>query len=129
MSLEKESGSNECREETKPLFTVLAAYQRLCEAARALDVFQTLRRDLGDIFDVHCDRRCFNTLNTPEARETAILRGTAADVVIVATLCSTDLPATVKDWLNRMVEGRTMGSGVLVGLLVSYSGIRDARRR
>ena len=106
--------------ETKPAFDVVVIYDDRSTARRAMKFFSELVREFGDEFEFHCDLWRFDWLDLPKVRAAAVLESSVADLLIVCAQCDADLPAPVKDWLNRCVAEKTPGSAGLVAMLESH---------
>lgn len=104
-------------EEIKPAFRVVLAYDSRTAGARAMNVFSGLVREFGDEFEFHCGLWRFDVLELPEARQAAVIEGAAADLIIVATRCDTDLPPPVASWLGQCLAEKRPASACLVALL------------
>jgi len=119
--LQDEAGT----EQTKPTFKVVMAYDSRSAGTRAMNVFRGLVRKFGDDFEFHCGLWRFDVLGLPETREAAVGAGIAADLLIVAARCDTDLPSPVEDWLDQCVAEKIPGSAGLVALLDGRQPLSD----
>ncbi len=115
--------------EVKTTFNVVIVYDDRNAANRAMSVFRGLVRQFSDEFEFHCHLWRFDLLDLPEAREAAIRTGAASDLLIVSAWCDIDLPASVKDWIERSVAGKAPGSAALAALLESRCRSSDVQHR
>jgi len=116
-------------EETKPAFDVVVIYDDTSAARRAMKFFSELVREFGDEFEFHRELWRFDWLESPKIRAAAVLESSVADLLIVSAQCDADLPAPVKDWLNRCIAEKTPGSAGLVAMLESQRSWNDMRCR
>jgi hypothetical protein len=116
-------------DEAKPLFNVAIVYDGRSAGARAMDIFARLTRQFYDEFEFHCDLWRFDMLTVPEEQEAAVRAGDGAALIIVASQCEADLPASVINWLDRCLVGKAPGSAALVALLESQQRFTDVRAR
>jgi hypothetical protein len=116
-------------EETKPASDVIVIYDDRSAALLAMKFFSELVREFGDEFEFHCEFRRFDWLDLPKVSAAAVLDGSVADLLIVSARCGADLPAPVKDWLNRCIAEKTPGSAGLVAMLESLRSWNDMQCR
>ena len=121
--------ASDAGEETKPAFDVVVIYDDPSAARRAMKFFTELVREFGDEFEFHCELWRFDWLDLPKIRAAAVLESCVADLLIVAAQCDADLPAPVKDWLNRCIAEKTPGSAGLVAMLESHRSWNDMQCR
>ena len=115
--------------ETKPAFNVVVIYDDRSANRRAMKFFNELVREFGDEFEFHCEIWRFDWLELPKVRAAAVLESSVADLLIVSAQCDADLPAPVKDWLNRCIEEKTPGSAGLVAMLESHRSWNEMQCR
>ena len=100
--------------ETTPVFKVVIAYETFAAAARARQVSDRLNAELN----LECDVWNMDSLVHPPLRELAVAAAAQADVIIIATHGSEDLPMFVKDWIEGWLPRKKSGPTALVALLV-----------
>jgi hypothetical protein len=115
--------------ETKHTFDVVIIYDDRSAAKRAMKFFSELVRQFGDEFEFHCEIWRFDWLDLPKVHAAAVLESSVADLLIVAAQGDADLPAPVKDWLNRCIAEKTPGSAGLVAMLESHQSANDIQSR
>jgi hypothetical protein len=116
-------------EETKSTFDVVVVCDDRSAARRAMKFFNELVREFGDEFEFHCELWRFDWLDVPKIRAAAVLESSVADLLIISAQCDADLPAPVKDWLNRCIAEKTPGSSGLVAMLESHRSRNDMQCR
>jgi hypothetical protein len=121
--------ASDSAEQTKPAFDVVVIYDDRSAARRAMKFFTELVREFGDEFEFHRELWRFDRLELPKVRAAAVLESSVADLLIVSARCDADLPAPVKDWLNRCIAEKTPGSAGLVAMLESHRSRNDMQCR
>src|SRR5262249_17960024 len=68
-------------------------------------------------FEINSDLWKFELLNLPQLGERAALEAAQADMIIISTRGTGELPAHVKKWIERWLPQKTGGQSALVALL------------
>jgi hypothetical protein len=96
---------------------MLIAYENLADGIRAQQMSKGLAAHLDHHAAVESDFWKFDLLDHPDLREWAVAEAAAADVVILATCGTAELPGYVTAWLESWLGWQTEHTRALVALL------------
>lgn len=113
--------------ESETAVPAVLLYDTLSSAFGAMKLFARMEREFG--FQFHCDPWRFDVLALPKAR-TAATRATAnAALIVVAAQCDTDLPASVKECLEKGIAEKVPASAAVVGIFDPKQRWTEVQRR
>jgi|ERR1051325_949428 hypothetical protein len=102
--------------EGKPVWKILIAYDTVAAGQRAMQLFSWLGRIHGEELDFRPQLWSFDLLADPNWRELAGADLMQADMILVAALGQSDLPAHMRTWLSACLTRRQGADAAIVAL-------------
>jgi hypothetical protein len=103
--------------ERNPAFKIVIAYENLAAGLRAKEMTERLAAQLESELEVKSDLWKFEMLDHPQLRGHAATAAAAADMVVVSTGRSDELPAHVQTWIDDWLPLKKGGVTALVALV------------
>ena len=101
----------------RSVFQAVIAYEDFDAGRRAMDVCKLLVAQLGNEVQFRCSMWKFEVLRCPKLQRIAVGDARDADMILVATGSSGELPAEVKRWVESWVPERQGQAAALLALL------------
>ncbi|MDB6124252.1 MAG: hypothetical protein JWQ71_3245 [Pedosphaera sp.] len=117
-----QSGSNPKQDlESKPTFNVVIAYEDFAAGKHAKETYDFLVHQLGKDYEFTNQMWKFDILGNAKMREMAVKDAEEADLIIISTHGTGELPTEAKSWIDQWVahKGHAMA---LVNLVDRPSG-------
>jgi len=103
--------------EGKSDFDVVIAYEDYATGAHAKQTYDHLLHTFGGHCRMGHTMWCFDALRIGELRQSAAEEAAQANLILIAVWNRSDLPATVKFWIEQWLEHKTARLGALAALI------------
>lgn len=110
--------------ETPPPFSVVIVYEDFAAGKHAKETYDYLVHQLGHDFDFSNQMWKFDVLGNSKMNELAVKDAVMADLIIVSTHGTDELPAEVKAWLEHWVATKTNAMALVY--LVDHPNIQES---
>lgn len=97
-----------------PAFNVVLAYDTYSDGIRAKEFFDRLVFNHGELFQFTCHLWRFDVLRDPQLFEAAIRDAHGADMIVLVTRQSQELPIGARRWIDHWLPSMQADSGALV---------------
>jgi len=95
-------------------FNVVIAYEDFAAGKHAKETYDYLVNELGEDYAFNNQMWKFDVLNHPKMQEMAVKDATRADLIIISTQSSGELPPEVKSWIGEWMTKKSRAKGLAV---------------
>lgn len=95
-------------------FNVVIAYEDFAAGKHAKETYDYLVNELGEDYEFNNQMWKFDVLNHPKMQEMAVKDATRADLIIISTHGSGELPPEVKSWIGEWMTQKSRAKGLAV---------------
>src|SRR5437773_11930871 len=88
----------------KPRFNIVVVYEDFVTATRAMAVYDSLVRSLGDHYEFSNSAWKFEILRQASLKQIAAYDALESDVILISAHAESDLPSEVKSWIDLWWE-------------------------